>query len=49
MRLNEGFGLFNFSGGCPLDLNNFKGFFFGRECDGFLQCCVRLVPACQGF
>ena len=45
MRLNKGFGLFNFSGDCLLDLNNFKRFFFGRECDGFLQCFVTLGPA----
>ena len=28
MRLNKGFGLFNFSGDCLLDLNNFKRFSF---------------------
>ena len=28
MRLNKGFGLFNFSGNCLLDLNNFKRFSF---------------------
>ena len=28
LRLNKGFGLFNFSGDCLLDLNNFKRFSF---------------------
>ena len=28
MRLSKGFGLFNFSGDCLLDLNDFKAIFF---------------------